>query len=117
MLNFGAPLFPAHVKRIQRLAGTVVEQVVDVDVRAIWDEEPLPPQVAALLDRIGVSPEEWKATSWLVHLPPSGAVAGIILIELYRRLDRFPSLLRLLPYGGVEVIDLSRAKMPISLSA
>jgi hypothetical protein len=117
VLNFGSPLYPAHVRRIQRLAGTPVRQVIDIDARAIRDDEPLPQQVVALVDEAGLTPEEWAATSWVVHLPPNGAVAGALLVELYRRLGRFPALLRVLPYGGVEIVDLADIGAPVLRSA
>src|SRR5579884_3376188 len=94
ILNFGPPLFPAHLRQIQQVTGEEVEQVLDV------------------LDQLGFTAAEWGRGSFLLHLPRSGALAATLLAAVAHRTNRFPRLVRAKPYGAVDVVDLQELGTP-----
>jgi hypothetical protein len=112
ILNFGPPLFPAHLRQIQQVTGEEVEQVLDVDVSGITDDRPLVSQVLGVLDQLGFTAAEWGRGSFLLHLPRSGALAATLLAAVAHRTNRFPRLVRAKPYGAVDVVDLQELGTP-----
>lgn len=112
IVNFGPPLFPAHLRQIQHLVGEAVEQVIDVEVPAVNEDRPFLPQVLSLLDRAGLEPDQWQCGTILLHLPRAGDVAATILALAASRMRRFPTLVRAKPYGAVEVDDLHSTADP-----
>ncbi len=113
LLNFSHPLTAEQLRRIEELAGEAVDRVVGVDAQ-IDPQEPLAPQVAALADRAGLTPEEWQTLPILV-VPPSLSFSAVTLLaELHGRCGYFPPVVRLRPVPGAvpprfevaEILDL-----------
>lgn len=117
VLNFAHPLTEEQLKRIEELTGQPVERIIAVDSH-INPEEPLMPQVAALVDRVGLSPEEWQTLPILVNPPALNFSAVALLAELHGRLGYFPPVIRLKPVPGsvpprfevTEILDLQAAR-------
>jgi hypothetical protein len=99
VLNFAHPLTPEQIRQIEALTGQPVEQVIAVDAQ-IDPASPLAPQVAAMADRVGFSPEEWQTRPILVILPSLSYSAGVLLAELHGRMGYFPPIIRLRQIQG-----------------
>jgi hypothetical protein len=99
VLNFSHPLTAAHLEQIEALTGQKVERVVEVRTQ-LDPERPFVPQVRALVDSIGFSPEEWQTVPLLVHPPSLHVIAVTLLAELHRRMGYFPAIVRLKPVPG-----------------
>ncbi len=99
LVNFSHPLTPAHLERVEALTGKKVERVVEA--RAQFDQgRPFIPQVRALADQMGLTPEEWQTAPLLVNPPSLHVIAAGLLAELHGRMGYFPSILRLRPVPG-----------------
>ena len=94
VLNFAHPLTPEQIRQIEAITGRPVEQVIAVDAQVDL-LQPLAPQVAAMADRVGFSPEEWQTRPILVVLPSLSYSAGVLLAELHGRMGYFPSIIRM----------------------
>lgn len=113
ILNFSHPLTPDQIARVESLTGQKVERVIEVPVH--FDHNaPFGPQVVELVDRAGLSPQEWQTTPILVVPPALNFIAVLLLAELHGRMGYFPPCLRLRPVEGslppryevAEVLDL-----------
>jgi len=100
VLNFAHPLTPEQQRQIEALTGQPVEQVIAVDAQ-IDLARPLVPQVVAMVDRVGFSPEEWQTRPILILLPSLSYSAGVLLAELHGRMGYFPPIIRMRQVQGV----------------
>jgi len=96
VLNFAHPLTEDHLSAVAKLTGREVERVIEVDSQ-IDTQRPLAPQVRAMVDGLGISPEEWQTLPLLVNPPSLNYSAAVLLAELHGRMGYFPACLRLRP--------------------
>ena len=113
LINFAHPLTPEQIEqittRLGRAPGRVGAAPAQFDV-----QQPLGPQVAALVAGLPLSPEEWANEPVLVNPPGLSAAAILLAAELHGRLGYFAPCLRLRPVAGAvpprfelaEVLDL-----------
>jgi hypothetical protein len=99
LLNFTHPLTREQCAQIEELAGTPIEEVRTIAVQ-IEQAEPLAPQIAAIVEAAGLSPQEWQTRSLLINPPGYAPAAFVLLAELHGRIGHFPSLVRLRPRPG-----------------
>lgn len=99
LLNFTHPLTPEHLAQIEALTGQAIGRVVDApaqfDVAA-----PFAPQVADLVDSLGLSPVAWQTEPILINPPALNVIAATLVAELHGRMGYFPPVLRLRPVAG-----------------
>jgi len=96
ILNFTHPLTNEQREQIEALANTSIEEVRTIPVQ-INQEEPLEPQITAIVDASGLSSEEWQTRPLLINPPGYAPAAFVLLAELHGRIGHFPSLIRLRP--------------------
>jgi hypothetical protein len=96
ILNFTHPLTHEQRAQIEALANTSIEEVRTIPVQ-INQEEPLESQIAAIVDAVGLSSEEWQTRPLLINPPGYAPAAFVLLAELHGRIGHFPSLIRLRP--------------------
>ena len=99
ILNFTHPLTSQQRAQIEALAHTSLEEVRTIPVQ-IDQSEPLEPQIAAIVDSVGLSSEEWQTRPLLINPPGYAPAAFVLLAELHGRIGHFPSLIRLRPKPG-----------------
>lgn len=99
ILNFTHPLTDEHKAQIESLAGTSIDGVRTIPVQ-IEQDEPLAPQIAAIIDASRVTPEEWQTRQLLINPPGYAPAAFVLLAELHGRIGHFPALIRLRPKPG-----------------
>ncbi len=117
ILNFSHPLTADQVRQIEALTGHKVERVIEVPSQ-IDHQQPLVPQVTALANQAGLSPEEWQTLPLLVNPPSLNFIAVVLLAELHGRCGYFPAHLRMRPVQGslppqyevAEVLDLQAVR-------
>lgn len=113
LLNFAHPLTEDHLRQIEALTGQRVERVVVIDSQ-IDTQRPLAPQIVAMADAVGLSPEEWQTLPLLVNPPSLNFSAVALLAELHGRCGYFPPCIRMRQVQGsmppryevAEVLDL-----------
>jgi len=96
ILNFTHPLTKEQRAQIEALANTSIEEVRTIPAQ-INQEEPLEPQITAIVDAVGLSSEEWQTRPLLINPPGYAPAAFVLLAELHGRIGHFPSLIRLRP--------------------
>lgn len=99
LLNFTHPLTDAQCAQIEALAGTPIEEVRTILVQ-IHQQEALEPQIAAIVESVGLSSIEWQTRPLLINPPGYAPAAFVLLAELHGRIGHFPSLVRLRPKSG-----------------
>lgn len=96
ILNFSHPLTVEHLDKIQQLAGQETTRVQDIPVQ-LNNDDPVAPQVEAIVDGIPLGGTEWQTTPFLVNLPGFSIAAAAIVAELHGRSGHFPACIRLRP--------------------
>ncbi|MBM4428816.1 MAG: hypothetical protein FJ026_00525 [Chloroflexi bacterium] len=117
LLNFSHPLTSGQLQRIGELIGQPLARVIEVSTQ-FDHEQPFAEQVRALVDTIGLMPEEWQTTPMLVNPPSLNAIAVTLLAELHGRMGYFPAVVRLRPvsdgnppqYEVAEIINLQAVR-------
>jgi len=120
LLNFSHPFTELQVKQLEERLDCLVEHIWP-DCKVDFDAgKPFEPQIRALVDGLGYSPEEWQDVSkFVVSLPGLAEAAAVLLSELHGRMGQFPSIVRRcqqVSTGGVtdytvcEVITLSEVR-------
>ncbi|GHO88891.1 CRISPR-associated protein Csx15 [Dictyobacter formicarum] len=99
ILNFSHPLTEPQKEQIQILAGQAIEEVKTVAVQ-INQGEPLEPQLAAIVDAVQLTSEEWQTRELLINPPGYASAAFVLLAMLHGRIGHFPSLIRMRPKHG-----------------
>ncbi len=113
LLNFSHPLPADQLDRIAQLTGQSLETVLALPTQ-LDQSQPFIPQVAALIDQVPLTPEEWQTAPLVVVLPSLNYIAALVLAELHGRMGYFPPVVRLRPveealpprYEVSEVINL-----------
>ncbi|MBT9132152.1 MAG: hypothetical protein DDT33_00664 [Firmicutes bacterium] len=99
LLNFSHPLTEKHLAQIENLTGQNMERLIEITTQ-VDHQRPLVPQVVALADQVGFTPEEWQTLSLLINPPALNFIAMAMLAELHGRCGYFPAVLRLRPVEG-----------------
>ncbi len=117
LLNFSHPLTPAQLERVEALTGRRLERTVELQVQ-FDNERDFLPQLAELVARLPLSPQELQVEPILVNLPSLNYIAALLLAELHGRMGYFPPVLRLrlqpnsLPpsYEVAEILNLQAVR-------
>lgn len=117
LLNFHHPLTEEALAQVEALAGQPVVEVRG-EMPQFKNEEPLVKQVRDLLDRAGLSAQEWQIASILVNPPGFAPAAAVLMAEIHGRKGHFPPMLRMRPvedgvftlYVVAEVINLQAVR-------
>ncbi len=96
ILNFAHPLTEEHLARIEELTNQKVERVIVINSQ-IDTQQPLAPQVVAMADAAGLTPEEWQTLPILINPPALNFSAVALLAELHGRMGYFPPCIRMRP--------------------
>lgn len=99
ILNFSHPLTAEQVAQVEALTGKPVERVIHLPAQ-FDHQQPYLPQLAALMEKIPLTPQELQSAAILVNLPSFNAIAALTLAELHGRMGYFPPILRLRPVEG-----------------
>jgi len=113
IINFAHPISPENLQRIESFCSHKIDRIVDIRTQ-IDPQQPIQPQTAALIESIGLTPEDWQTLPLLVNPPPLNFIAVILLAELHGRCGYFPAHLRLRPvkdslppqYEVAEILNL-----------
>lgn len=99
VVNFGHPLTDEQQAQIATLAGRAIARIIDVPTHFV-EAEAFAPQVAALVERAGLTPEEWQTLPLLVNLPSYAPIVAVLLAYLHGLSGHFPTVVRLRPSSG-----------------
>ena len=96
ILNFTHPLTTTQRTQIEALAQAKIEEIRAIAVQ-IDQARSLAEQIAAMVDAIGLTSEEWQTRPVMINPPGYAPAAFVLLAELHGRIGHFPSLIRLRP--------------------
>ncbi|HEY58059.1 MAG TPA: hypothetical protein G4O04_05935 [Anaerolineae bacterium] len=99
LLNFAHPLTDEHLAQIEHLTGQKVDRVMVIDSQ-VDTQQPLAPQIAAMADAAGLTPEEWQTLPILINPPALNFSAVLLVAELHGRMGYFPPCIRMRPVVG-----------------
>lgn len=113
ILNFAHPLTQAQQEQIVALTGGTIDKLIEVPSQ-IDPQQPLAPQVVAMVNATGLTNKEFNTYDFVVNLPSLNFSAAVLLAELHGRTGFLPKILRLRPvlnstppkYEVAEIIDL-----------
>ncbi|QZA33212.1 CRISPR-associated protein Csx15 [Hydrogenibacillus sp. N12] len=117
VINFSHPLNKVHLQKIEELAQQKIEQVIEVNSH-INQQKPLVEQIVELVDRVGLTPEEWQTLPFILNPPALNISAVTLLAEVHGRCGYFPAVVRLRPMEGslppqfevAEIINLHQVR-------
>jgi hypothetical protein len=117
LINFSHPLTADQLRRIEALVGQPIARVIEVPSQ-IDPQQPLAPQIVAMADAAGLTPNEWQSRPMLVNLPSLNYSAVLLIAELHGRMGYFPCCVRLRPgkdiilprFEVAEVLDLQAVR-------
>ena len=117
LLNFSHPLTPAQIAQLETLTAQRVERVIE-QMPQFNHTQPFMEQAHALVDVVGLSPQEWQSAPLVIVPPALNFIAVIVLAELHGRMGYFPTVARLRPIEGTpppqfeiaEVINLQSVR-------
>lgn len=99
IVNFSHPLTTAQLAQLAALTGEVQPQVINVTTQADV-QQPLLPQVVALVEGCGLTAAQWQTERIIINPPALNYIAVLLLAELHGRIGYFPTCLRLRPIAG-----------------
>ncbi|MGQ9611251.1 CRISPR-associated protein Csx15 [Chloroflexus sp.] len=99
ILNYAHPITVAQQEQIVALTGQHIDRLLDIPSQ-IDQQQPLLPQIVAMADAAGLSPQQWQSEAILVNLPALNFSAAALLAELHGRMGYFPPVLRIRPIVG-----------------
>lgn len=113
LLNFSHPITATQQGQIEAMTGQSIVRTIAVATQ-FDEQQPFPPQVAALLAQIDLTPDQWQSEPILVVLPSLNFIAALLLAELHGRMGYFPPVVRTRPvadsvprrYAVAEILDL-----------
>jgi hypothetical protein len=115
IVNFAHPLTAEQLAAVEQQTGQTVAGIRNEPTQTAVDPtQPLAPQVAAVVDGIGLSAAEWQGQPILVVPPGYAPATSTLMAELHGRMGHFPSVIRIAPVPGstpvrydvAEIIDL-----------
>ncbi|BAF60110.1 hypothetical protein PTH_1929 [Pelotomaculum thermopropionicum SI] len=96
LINFSHPFTYEQLRQLEEFVQKKVERVIEVSAQ-IDPQQPIVPQIVAMADRTGLTPQEWQTTPLIVN-PPSLSISAVTLLaELHGRCGYFPAVVRLRP--------------------
>ncbi|MDZ7360740.1 MAG: CRISPR-associated protein Csx15 [candidate division KSB1 bacterium] len=99
LLNLSHPLTAPQLEQIEALSGKKIQEIKNVPVH--FDAAtPYPEQIVALVDGLGLTPQQWQNEPILLNPPSFNFIAVALLAELHGRMGYFPPCIRLRPITG-----------------
>lgn len=113
LINLSHPLTDDQRVQIETLTGEPTTEVRHIPAH-FDNAQTYPEQIRALVDEIGLTPEEWQTTPILLNPPSYNFAALALLAELHGRMGYFPAIIRIRPlpdstpprYDVAEIINL-----------
>jgi hypothetical protein len=113
LINLSHPLTAEQQAVIEGLARQKITRLIEQFVHFDLDQ-PLAEQATALVDMLGLSPNEWQQATLVVNLPALNYGAAAVLAELHGRCGHFPAIVCFRPvknslpsrYEVAEIVNL-----------
>ncbi|GIW01734.1 CRISPR-associated protein Csx15 [Roseiflexus sp.] len=98
LINFSHPLTEQQLAQIATFVGATPEvRAIDAQIDR---ERPLAEVAVELVDRVGLSPDEWQTIPLLINPPALAPLAVAVLAEIHGRAGGFPAMVNVRPVTG-----------------
>ncbi len=98
LINFSHPLTDQQLAQVVALVGTTPEvRAIDAQIDR---ERPLAEVAVELVDRVGLTADEWQTIPLLINPPALAPLAVVVLAEIHGRAGGFPTMLNVRPVAG-----------------
>lgn len=98
LINFSHPLTDQQLAQVAAFVGEMPEvRAIDAQIDR---ERPLADVAVELVDRVGLSPDEWQTTPLLINPPALAPLAVVVLAEIHGRAGGFPAMVNIRPVAG-----------------
>lgn len=98
LINFSHPLTDQQLAQVAAFVGEMPEvRAIDAQIDR---ERPLADVAVELVDRVGLSPDEWQTTPLLINPPALAPLAVVALAEIHGRAGGFPAIVNIRPVAG-----------------
>lgn len=98
LINFSHPLTDQQLAQVAAIVGEMPEvRAIDAQIDR---ERPLADVTVELVDRVGLSPDEWQTTLLLINPPALAPLAVAVLAEIHGRTGGFPAMVNIRPVAG-----------------
>ncbi|HID53250.1 MAG TPA: hypothetical protein EYP41_14610 [Anaerolineae bacterium] len=99
ILNFTHPLTETQKEQIEAMGGQPVTAVYPIPVQ-LDNRQPFAPQIAALLNAVPLTPEQWQVEPILINPPAYAPAVAVLLAQIHGRTGCFPAIIRIRPVPG-----------------
>ncbi len=99
VLNFSHPLTSEQLAQVEALTGSAVGEVRG-EMAKLDNALPFGQQVPEMVERVGLSSDEWQTVPLVVNLPGYAPAVAVLLAELHGRMGYFPAIVRVRPVAG-----------------
>jgi len=96
IVNFAHP-FSQSEEELERILGCRIREVIKIPPAQFDLEHELEAQVDEVIERAGLSSDEWQTIPIMVNIPTYHFAAAIFIANLHGRMGHFPSILYILP--------------------
>lgn len=98
LINFSHPLTDQQMAQVVALVGATPEvRAIDAQIDR---ERPLAEVAVELVDRVGLTADEWQTIPLLINPPALAPLAVVVLAEIHGRAGGFPAMLNVRPIAG-----------------
>lgn len=98
LINFSHPLTDQQMLQIATMLGAHPEiRMVDSHIDR---SHPLAQVATEIVDRVGLTPDEWQTTPILINPPALAPLAVAVLAEIHGRSGGFPAMVNIRPVAG-----------------
>lgn len=98
LINFSHPLTDQQLAQVVALVGATPEvRAIDAQIDR---ERPLAEVAVELVDRVGLTADEWQTIPLLINPPALAPLAVVVLAEIHGRAGGFPAMLNVRPVAG-----------------
>lgn len=99
IVNFSHPLTKTQQEQIEKLSGQSITAIHNLPSQ-LDNGRSFAQQVAAEVDVIGLSAQEWQTLPLLINPPAFAPITAVLIAELHGRMGYFPTLIRIRPVTG-----------------
>lgn len=110
LINFAHPITPAQQEQIEAMTGSQVQRLIPLSSQ-VDVNQPLAPQIVAMADAAGLSPEQWQTEPILINPPALNVSAVTLLAVLHGRMGYFPPIVRIRPLPNMTPLRFEVAEI------
>jgi len=94
LINFARAMDVSQTQQLEHLLGVEIDETIEVSGQ-LQDDQSYLPQIRAMIDAAGLTPEEWQSLPLVVNVHPFAPAATAVLAWLHGLRGYFPDVVRM----------------------